>query len=63
MVLGGGCFEVQLARMLEAKAETHEGIERAVYLAFADAVKAVPLALAENAGANAMRYELNSQCK
>ena len=60
LVLGGGCFEVQLAKMLEAKAETHEGIEQAAYLAFADAVKSIPLALAENSGANAMRYGLST---
>lgn len=50
IVPGGGAPEMQVAENLRAYASTLEGREQLAVRAFADAVEAIPLTLAENAG-------------
>jgi len=54
-VPGGGGFEIELARRLWEYAEEIEGEERNAIEKFADAMKAIPTALAKNAGMDVMR--------
>ena len=50
VVAGGGAPEAELARRLRRFADTLTGKERLAVSAFADAVEAIPVTLAENAG-------------
>lgn len=50
IVPGGGAPEILVAERLRAYASTFEGREQLAIRAFADAVEAIPLTLAENAG-------------
>ena len=55
MLLGGGCCELTLAHRMRLRAASTGGCERAVFLGIAEAFEVVPLALAENAGADPIR--------
>jgi thermosome len=50
IVAGGGAPELEVSRMLKKYAETLPGREQLAAKAFAEALEAVPLTLAENAG-------------
>jgi len=50
IVPGGGAPEIEVAESLKQYASTLEGREQLAIRAFAEAVEAIPLALAENAG-------------
>jgi len=50
VVVGGGAVEVELASQMKRWAEKLSGREQLAVLAFAEALEAVPLTLAENAG-------------
>ena len=50
IVYGGGAAEVSCALAVEAAAESAPGTEQYTMRAFADALEAIPLALAENSG-------------
>jgi T-complex protein 1 subunit epsilon len=50
IVFGGGSAELACALAVEAAADTVPGVEQYAMRAFADALEAVPLALAENSG-------------
>ncbi len=47
---GGGAAEIACALAVEGAAEDVAGVEQYAFRAFADALEAVPLALAENSG-------------
>ena len=50
IVAGGGAVEIEVAGQLKRWAEKLSGKEQLAVLAFADALEAIPLVLAENAG-------------
>ena len=50
IVYGGGSAEITAALAVEAAADSVPGVEQYAMRAFADALEAVPLALAENSG-------------
>ena len=50
VIAGGGAIEVELARRLREEAKKHPSKIQLAMLAFADALEAIPAALAENAG-------------
>lgn len=50
---GGGAPEAELARGLRADARAREGLDQTAFAAYADALDAVPRALAENSGLDA----------
>ncbi|CAI4227886.1 unnamed protein product [Auanema sp. JU1783] len=50
IVYGGGAAEVACALQVAAEADKIEGIEQYSFRAFADALEAIPMALAENSG-------------
>jgi len=54
-VPGGGGYEIEVARRLWEYAEDIEGEERNALEKFADAMKAIPTAIAKNAGMDVMR--------
>ena len=47
---GGGAAEIACSLAVEAEAERVSGVEQYSMQAFADALEAIPLALAENSG-------------
>jgi len=50
IVAGGGSVEIEVARLLRDYAEKLVGRERLAVVAFADALEAIPITLAENSG-------------
>ena len=50
IVYGGGSCEVAMGIKISAEADKEVGVEQYAMRAFADALEAVPIALAENAG-------------
>ncbi len=50
VIAGGGAIEIELARRLREEAKRHPSKIQLAMLAFADALEAIPSALAENAG-------------
>lgn len=54
-VLGGGCFEVELAMQLAEYADTLPGLDQYAVRKFATALEVFPKALADNTGANGTR--------
>ncbi|KAG2639548.1 hypothetical protein PVAP13_2KG003400 [Panicum virgatum] len=50
IVYGGGSAEISCSIAVEAAADRHPGVEQYAIRSFADALDAVPLALAENSG-------------
>jgi thermosome len=50
VVAGGGAVEAELSRLLRARAQKLSGKEQLAFQAYADALEAIPLTLAENAG-------------
>ena len=50
IVYGGGAAEIACSLAVEAEAERVSGVEQYSMQAFADALEAIPLALAENSG-------------
>uniref|UniRef100_A0ACD5WW00 Uncharacterized protein n=2 Tax=Avena sativa TaxID=4498 RepID=A0ACD5WW00_AVESA len=50
IVYGGGSAEISCSIAVEAAADRHPGVEQYAIRAFADALDAIPLALAENSG-------------
>lgn len=56
VVYGGGAVEIDLALTLESYAQTIPTIESHCIKAYAQALEAIPIALAENAGYQAMEH-------
>jgi len=54
IVYGGGAAEIACSIAVEAAADSVPGVEQYAMRAFADALEATPLALAENSGLNAI---------
>jgi chaperonin GroEL (HSP60 family) len=50
VVAGGGAVEAELSKLLRARAQKLSGKEQLAVQAYADALEAIPLTLAENAG-------------
>ncbi len=50
VVAGGGAVEAELSKLLRARAQKLSGKEQLAFQAYADALEAIPLTLAENAG-------------
>eukprot|EP00238_Polyblepharides_amylifera_P007667 CAMPEP_0196595308 /NCGR_PEP_ID=MMETSP1081-20130531/80740_1 /TAXON_ID=36882 /ORGANISM="Pyramimonas amylifera, Strain CCMP720" /LENGTH=536 /DNA_ID=CAMNT_0041919837 /DNA_START=34 /DNA_END=1644 /DNA_ORIENTATION=+ len=50
VVYGGGSAEIACSLAVEAAADTIPGVEQYAFRAFADALEAIPIALAENSG-------------
>jgi len=50
VVAGGGAVEAEVARQLRARAGKMSGKEQLAFQAYADALEAIPMTLAENAG-------------
>jgi thermosome len=50
VVAGGGAVEAELSRLLRGRAQRLSGKEQLAFQAYADALEAIPLTLAENAG-------------
>ena len=50
VVAGGGAVEAELSRLLRARSQKLSGKEQLAIQAYADALEAIPLTLAENAG-------------
>ncbi len=53
-LVGGGAWQIELARRLQEYGQTKAGLEQYAIKAFADALEVVPRTLAENAGMVAM---------
>lgn len=54
VVYGGGAAEIASSLAVSAEADRHAGIDQYAYRAFAKALDAIPLTLAENSGMNAI---------
>ena len=50
IVYGGGAADISCANVVAEEADKVHGLEQYAYRAFADALEAIPLALAENSG-------------
>jgi len=55
LVPGGGAVEMAVAKALQDKAKSIEGVESVPYLAVAAALEVIPRTLAQNCGANIIR--------
>ena len=59
IVAGGGAPEAEIAKEIRAWASTLSGREQLAAMAFADAIGAIPLTLAENAGLDTIDIDVN----
>jgi thermosome len=63
VVAGGGAVEMELSKLLRARAQRLSGKEQLAFQAYADALEIVPLTLAENAGMDPINALMEARSK